>query len=181
MATASKTAGSSGQTTTPDVVMVAANANKLYTVTGFSITWGDGYITSGATGAFYMWVGNANSSKQVQVSNQTYSSGSSTPSVSWSGSLALNRGDCIRFHCSFSSGGIKNAITLKVTYTETTYTKPAVAAGEIVTKEDMDALKTYLNKGTAVSRGGTITNTIGASYKTGTSVGGAVNASWYNG
>lgn len=57
---------------------------------------------------------------------------------------------------------------------------PTVSVGDVITKTQMDKLKTWKNKGTAVTVGNTITKTIGDTYATTPAVGNEVAASWYN-
>lgn len=57
---------------------------------------------------------------------------------------------------------------------------PTVSAGSVITKAQMDSLRTYKAAGTAVTQGGSITASVGSTYKS-VSAGTIVYASWYNG
>ena len=68
--------------------------------------------------------------------------------------------------------------TVEITYED----HPTVSAGTAITKTQMDALKSYLGKGTAVTQGGTATATVGNTYKSGLTAGtSAIDDAWYNG
>jgi len=58
---------------------------------------------------------------------------------------------------------------------------PTVSAGSVITKAQMDTLRSYLGKGTAVTQNGTITATVGNTYKSGLTAGStAIDDNWYN-
>lgn len=58
---------------------------------------------------------------------------------------------------------------------------PTVSAGDLIRKVQMDALKTYLNKGNTVTLGGLATASDGNTYKSGLTAGSTVfDDSWYN-
>jgi len=57
---------------------------------------------------------------------------------------------------------------------------PTVSVGSVITKVQMDTLKTYKNKGTAATVGNTITKALADTYATAGAVGTTIPASWYN-
>ena len=70
---------------------------------------------------------------------------------------------------------LRNACSITIT----TATRPTVSAGSTITKTQMDSLRSFLGKGTAVTQYGTIQASVGTTYKT-VSAGTAIDDSWYN-
>lgn len=60
-----------------------------------------------------------------------------------------------------------------------TGTHPTVSVGSIITKAQMDTLRSYKGSGTAATQGAAITASLGSTYSS-VSAGTTINASWYN-
>lgn len=95
---------------------------------------------------------------------------------------AALKGD-IQLVVSISSGyGATTGFIGDCKITMTYEVHPTVSAGDPITKTQMDALRTYLGAGTAVTQNATITAAVGNTYKSGLTAGTTViDDAWYNG
>lgn len=192
MATKSITVGTSGGRTydTTATILAASSTKKI--VTGFSITWGDAYVGNYADSSTQDCHINfrINGATAAVITYTT----TSRPPISVTGlNIGVNANtamtlEIVRDFNQYISEAenrrnwihIREAFTVTVTYTETNH--PVVATGDIITKAQMDTLRSHLGQGTAVTQYNIATAAHGNTYKSGLTAGTTVmNSSWYNG
>lgn len=183
MATKTISQGHSGenQGSASTTVLSAPGANSKYKITKFTLNWNDNaaYIYDDGTKTFKLKL--TSGSTTITIGTYSRSADGARPTISWTGNVLCpaNKSLVYVVECGSNVHGIRN--TYKITVTYTTLTRPTVTEGDLITKTQMDALKTWAGKGTTVSVGGAITATIGNSYRSSSvSAGDKIQDTWYN-
>ena len=183
MATKTITLGSSGQNqgTSSTTVLSAPGANAKYKITKFTLDWNNNGAYIYDSGSKKTILKLTSGSTTITIGSFSRSADGARPTISWSGSVLCpaNKSLVYQTDCSSGAAGLRNAYKITVTYT--TLSRPTVTEGSLITKTQMDALKTWAGKGTTVSVGGAITATIGNSYRSSSvSAGDKIQDTWYN-
>lgn len=183
MASVTIQCGSSGQNqgTTATTVLGAPGANYKYVVTGFSVD----YMNNGAylydAGTYTFTLKLTGGGVTITIGTYSRSANGARPTISWSGSVYFPANTAVTYETVRNGGsaGIRNAYKITVTYNQ--LTRPTVGAGAVITKAQMDALRTWHGSGTVVTQYGTVYASHGNTYKGGLTAGSSqVAASWYN-